>query len=59
MTLVLEPTVDELTREREELASNIPGGEDFLRERAVDYRITPDEARILRRLDQIDFLLGE
>jgi hypothetical protein len=57
--LVLEPTVKELTTERDQLAASVPGGEDALRARAVDYRLTSNEARVLRRLDQIDFLLGD
>jgi hypothetical protein len=59
MTVVLEPTVDDLVRERAELVAEIRSGESELRERAADYRLTVEESRILRRLDEIDYLLGE
>lgn len=59
MTVVLEPTVDDLVRERAELVAEIRSDESDLRERAADYRLTVDESRILRRLDEIDYLLGE
>jgi hypothetical protein len=59
MTVVLEPTVDDLVRERTELVAGIRSDERDLRERAADYRVTVDESRILRRLDEIDYLLGE
>lgn len=59
MTVVLEPTVDALMRERAELVAEIRSDERDLRERASDYRLTVDESRILRRLDEIDYLLGD
>lgn len=58
MTVVLEPTVADLRAERAELVADIPAGEQDLRARAADYRLSVDEARILRRLDEIDYLLG-
>lgn len=32
--------------------------EDDLRSRAIDFNLTSTEARVLRRLNEIDFLLG-
>jgi len=59
MTVVLEPTVGDLVCERAALVAEIRSDESDLRERAADYRLTVDESRILRRLDEIDYLLGE
>lgn len=56
---VLKPTVDDLRREREKLVAALAFSEETLRERAADFLVTPEESRILRRLDVIDFLLGD
>lgn len=58
MTVVLEPSVDDLVRERDELVGALRSDEQELRARAAEYRLTVDEARVLRRLDEIDYLLG-
>lgn len=59
MTVVLlEPSVTELELERARLLEKSRFTEDELRERASAYRLTPDESRLLRRLGEIDFLLG-
>lgn len=58
-TSVLRPTIDELQDERARLLRDAPFTEDELRERAADFLLTPAEARILRRLDEIAFLLGD
>lgn len=59
MTVVLEPTVSELEAEREGLLDRSPFSERDLRERASSYSLTPDEARLLRRLEEIGYLLEE
>ncbi|MEP9381121.1 hypothetical protein [Nocardioides sp. KR10-350] len=59
MTVVLEPTVEDLDRERAELLDEIRFTEAELRDRAASYRLTTDEARVLRRLDEIAYLLGD
>lgn len=58
MTVVLEPTVDELEDERGRLLDGSPFSESELLQRAASYSLTPDEARLLRRLEEIRFLLG-
>jgi hypothetical protein len=59
MSPVLTPTVKSLEDERTELLAALRLTEDELRERAADFLLTPTEARALRRLDEIDFLLGD
>ena len=59
MTTVLTPTVDDLRRERESLVDSLRLAEDELRTRAEDFLLSAEETRVLRRLDQIDYLLGE
>lgn len=59
MTVVLEPSVNDLERERERLLADSRFSEDELRERAESYRLTFDESRLLRRLEEIAFLLEE
>ncbi|GAA3620329.1 hypothetical protein GCM10022199_26000 [Marihabitans asiaticum] len=59
MTVVLEPTILELEAEREHLLAGSPFSEVELRERAAAYSLTPSESRLLRRLDEIRYLLGE
>lgn len=57
MSAVKWRTFEDLERERGELASEIHDISD-LRERAEHARISKDEARALRRLDELDFLIG-
>lgn len=59
MTTVLMPTVEALEAERSALMTTSPFDEAELRRRAAIFMLTPDEARIVRRLDEIDYLLGE
>jgi hypothetical protein len=59
MTVVLEPTVHDLEAERERLLAGSPFTESELRERAAYYSLTPNESRLLRRLEEIGYLLGE
>lgn len=59
MTVMLHPTVDELTTERSELLASLRLSEDELRSRADRELLTSGEWHALRRLDQIAFLLGE
>jgi hypothetical protein len=59
MTTVLMPTVKGLEAERTELLRSSPLDETELRRRAAVFMLTPDEARTVRRLDEIDFLLGQ
>lgn len=59
MTVVLEPSVADLEDERVRLLEGSRFSEDELRDRASAYRLTFDESRLLRRLDEIAFLLGE
>lgn len=59
MTTMLTPSAEDLTRERRELLSTARLSEHELRERSAHYLVTPEEAQILRRLDQIAYLLGE
>lgn len=58
-TAVLKPTVDDLQGERDRLIADLAFSEMELRERAQDFLVTPAESRVLRRLDEIDFLLGD
>ncbi|MDC5696443.1 hypothetical protein OO014_04175 [Intrasporangium calvum] len=58
MATLLTPTVPELESERARLLAETPRGEEDLRARAEDFLLTHEEARLLRRLDEIDFLLG-
>lgn len=58
-TAVLKPTLADLNSERDRLLDSLPFSEDELRERGSDFLLTPLEARILRRLDEIAFLLGD
>jgi hypothetical protein len=57
MTTVLLPTVEALQAERSALVSQSHLGEAELRRRAEIFMLTPEEARLLRRLEEIDFLL--
>lgn len=59
MAAVLTPSVTELEDERNRLLASQAASEDELRRRAEAYMVTPEEARVLRRLDQIAYLLGE
>ena len=59
METVLRPTVDELERERQGILEGLPMDEADLRLRAESFLLTREEARALRRLDQISYLLGE
>lgn len=59
VNVVLKPSVRDLETERRSLLDESRLTEDELRERAESYRVTPDEVRLLRRLDEIDYLLGE
>lgn len=59
MDTVLRPTVDELERERKVILDGLPMDEADLRLRAESFLLTREEARALRRLDQISYLLGE
>lgn len=59
MTVVLEPTVHDLEAERERLLTGSPFTVPELRARAAYYSLTPDESRLLRRLEEIGYLLGE
>lgn len=59
MTVMLHPTVDDLTAERADLLASLRLSEDELRSRADRELLTGGEWRVLRRLDQIAFLLGE
>ncbi len=52
-------TVEELEQERVRLLAEARVPEEELRERGADYKISVKELRILRRLNQIDFLLGK
>jgi len=56
---ILRPTEADLVSERERLLDALSLGEAELRGRAADYLLTAEEARALRRLDEIDFLLGD
>lgn len=58
-TTVLKPSVEDLNREREGLLARVRMAEAELRDRAEEFLLTPEEARVLRRLDEIGFLLGE
>ena len=58
MDALLTPTVADLEGERREILDGLVLDEADLRSRAEAYLITPDEARALRRLDQIAYLLG-
>lgn len=57
-TTVRTPSVEELTTERQTLLEAVHVPEAELRARAADYLVTREEARIVRRLDTIDYLLG-
>jgi hypothetical protein len=59
MTVVLEPSVRDLESERERLLEGSPFTAEELRARAAAYSLTPEESRLLRRLDEIGYLLGE
>ncbi|GAB3757902.1 hypothetical protein GCM10027599_24550 [Yimella radicis] len=59
MTIVLEPSVDDLELEREHLLKASPFTAQELHERAAACSLTPSEARVLRRLEEIRYLLGE
>jgi hypothetical protein len=59
MTVVLEPSVRDLESERERLLAASPFGVAELRGRAAAYSLTPEESRLLRRLEEIGYLLGE
>ncbi|WP_300680831.1 hypothetical protein [Nocardioides sp.] len=59
MTVVLEPTVSALEAERSALLKASPFTEGELRVRALSFSLTPDESRLLRRLEEIGYLLGE
>lgn len=59
MTVVLEPSVRDLESERERLLERSPFTVEELRARAAVYSLTPEESRLLRRLDEIGYLLGE
>jgi hypothetical protein len=59
MSTLLTPSVDDLTAERERILSDLHMPEGELRARAEDFLLTTGEARALRRLGEIDFLLGD
>lgn len=58
MTVTLERSTDELVRERSAVLADVSATEEELRERATEWRLTAAEARALRRLEAIDFLLS-
>jgi hypothetical protein len=57
MSPVLTPSVHELEAEREELRKDFEEAD--LRRRAVRFDLRTNEARALRRLNEISYLLGE
>lgn len=57
MAPLLVPSVQDLEAERSDLKSQYD--EDGLRGRAAVFDLRREEARALRRLDEISFLLGE
>ena len=58
MTVLLTPTEDDLRRERVGLLETVHLTEAELRARAEAFLLSADEARVVRRLVQIDYLLG-
>ena len=58
MTVVLEPTVHDLEAERVHVLAESPSPSLSARERAATYSLTASESRLLRRLDEIRYLLG-
>lgn len=58
MSTMLFPSVAELADERRDLLASLRITEDELRERASRELLTGGERQVLRRLDQIAFLLG-
>jgi hypothetical protein len=56
---ILRPTEADLVSERERVLDTLSMGEADLRARADEYLLTAEEARVLRRIDEIDFLLGD
>ncbi|MSW69077.1 MAG: hypothetical protein F2829_03385 [Actinobacteria bacterium] len=59
MTSVLLPTEYDLRVQREELLAAMPFDEAELVARGDEGLLTPEEARVLRRLAEIHYLLGE
>lgn len=59
VTIMLERTVGDLVEERERVLRDVGLDADELRERAFGSGMTRSEARALRRLEEINFLLGE
>lgn len=56
---VIELSLEELVRRREEILEDLRMTEDELRDRAVHETATAEERSLLARLDEISFLLGE
>lgn len=59
MSAVIHPTVESLEAERTALVAEARFTERELQERAERHLLTPPEARILRRLEEIRWLLQE
>jgi len=52
------PTVEELEQRRHELSQSLRVGEAEARRRIEGYQVTAEELETLRRIDEVDYLLG-
>lgn len=52
-------TTDEITRRREELLQQVGLDLETLRTRGAEFRLSPEQALILKEIDDLDFLAGE
>lgn len=59
MAPLLMPTVAELEAERAELLKRASLPEEALMERGEKFKLAADDARIFRRVVEIDYLLGK
>lgn len=56
---VQTPTTKDLRELRKALVDQLPGGEKPTRRRLTSYQVTPEELETIRRIDEVDYLLGK
>lgn len=59
MAPLLMPTVEDLEKERAELLVSSSYDEETLLERGERFKLASEDARIFRRIVEIDYLLGK